>query len=151
MSELVMEQPEFEFDFVATFIDGEPVVYRTPDEFFSFKELDKTRLKSFGWVSKANPAMSTFVDITDGSFEIGGLKIDINLGLTKDDNGNIRSVDNSELVFEPIWFRRIRKVFGGNGETTVKYCIGWKTKFDDRVHQKILLVDNNSVCLSDSK
>jgi hypothetical protein len=152
MSELDIKSPEFEFDLVAKYSDRKET-YGDSVSFVDFGTSDKTGLESLGWISKSDPSLSVFVDLKDGTFTFNGLKVAINLGLTGfDECGNVRTVDTNELVFEPIWFRRVRNDCGPNGVVaTAKYCVGWKVKYNDRVHQKIAMIDKESICLSDSK
>lgn len=96
------------------------------------------------------------VDLKTGAFHLNGVPIiNIELGLTtKDKNGNIIKFDENKLKRDLIYFRRVKHNFKPDGtvETEQKPCIGWKTKFDNKVYQKLLFLNSDgSFTLSDKK
>jgi len=117
-----------------------------------FGKIDKDGLTKIGW---SNGDGETIVaNLIDGSFDLNGFELFIDLGLLgKDAVGNVRAVPISELKLEPIWFRRVRQDYAPDGiTTTVKYCIGWKARYEGKVSQKIAILDSfGGVTISDRK
>lgn len=140
----------FEYDLVC-YKGDKRFVFSGDSCLLDFKNNGIDGVTKIGWENKNS---SIFANLKNGSFSFNGTSVGIDLGLlSKDDSGNSRAFEIEELVLEPIWFRRIRKVFAPDGITTVvKYCVGWKTLHEDRVSQKIGMLDEKGkVTLSDRK
>lgn len=150
---MIIESPNFEYTLVVE-KKGEVTEFSGKECLVDFKNSGIEGVTKIGWV-KTDKSVSIFASLIDGSFTINDRVLVIDLGLSdKDVNGNIKALTFDDLTLEPIWFRRIREDYKPEGTlTTVKYCIGWKTKeVGGRVYQKILSVDsNNNITLSDRK
>lgn len=148
---MLMEQPVFTMGLAAV-KNGKETVFEGEDCLVDFKKNGVDDLELLGWTNKKH---SIYADLSDGSFIINGQRIKTDLGLVSEDEaGNTRAVREDELVYEPIWFRRVRKDFemGGGVKTVCKYCIGWKTNPEGRVHQRIAILDEEgNVTLSDRR
>jgi len=147
-----MLQPVFEYKLVA-FKGDEKFVYEGEDTFKKFGSLDKVGLTKLGW--DIGDGKGIYTDLTNGSFDLNGFLLNVDLGLLgKDSENNVRAIPIVELTLEPIWFRRVRQDFAPDGiKVTVKYCVGWKTRYEGKVYQKIVLLDSDDgeITISDRK
>jgi hypothetical protein len=145
-----IHSPDFEYNLIAE-KGEERKEFSGKECMVDFKNSGIEGLTKIGWENKDR---SIFANLIDGSFEINGKILVIDLGVSgKDKDGNIKILSFDEMKLEPIWFRRIREDYKPEGKTvTVKYCIGYKTNIDGKVYQKILLIDEDgTTTLSDRK
>ena len=130
---------------IAVVKNGKPLEYSGDKCLVNFRQGGLEGIQVLGWKT---PNLEQYIgtNLVDGSFNLNGNIVHIDLGLVgKDENGNVRAISMSELKLEPIWFRRVRQDYAPTGITvSCKYCVGWKTNVEGKVHQKIAALDFKS-------
>ena len=137
---------EIPFEMGITVIrNGEFYEYSGESCLVDFRRAGTDSITLLGWKTP-DKQQYVIANLVDGSFNLNGNIVGIDLGLVgKDENGNVRAISMSELKLEPIWFRRVRQDYAPTGITvSCKYCVGWKTNVEGKVHQKIAALDFKS-------
>lgn len=130
-----------------TLKDGSITRFNNPSEWKNVPNM--TDISMMSWITGED---HVGVNMMNGSFLFRGLELFVDLCLTKDIDGNIQRVYQNELTFRPIFFKRIRKDFTPEAViTSIGYCIGWQTTYEEKNYQKIMMLFNGKLTIMDGK